>query len=224
MVDVFKMDLKTRKILVFLVWLFIVLSGPISVLVNSSFTSVGSNPINIMNWLQRLSGLLLFSLLFTQIMLGYFMDKLVQVVGSKAYLFHVVQGISIFFLLLLHPLMELGIIYKITESFVDTMAVFIPRISSQREIYLTYAKGAVVLLFLTIGAGYFRTNRLLRKHWRKIHILNYGVFYLIFLHMRVGSDITTAPFIYVSWIALAGVTITLALKLRNLLLKDSKKP
>lgn len=210
-----RMNLSRRKYIFLTLWALVVLSGPIAVLRNTPLDNITIDSINFFNFLQRISGVLLFSLIFTQIILGSQMDKMNQIVGSKAYWFHITQGVGIFFLVLFHPLMELVITYQISESILKALAIFIPRLNTQNEVYLTFGKLGVVILCLTISAGYFRTKQILRRYWHTIHLLNYALFYLVYYHMRVGQDITTPPFLWVTWLALVSVTMSLILKLKN---------
>ena|SRR3989344_5264897 len=200
------MSLNSRKNLFYLLW-FLVLTSPfITVFKNTEITKVFSNDLILLNVIQRIAGLLAFTLISIQIVIGLFMEKWVQVVGSKAYRVHIVQGILTYGLVLFHPMMEMAIVYNLTQNFLNSLAVILPRFDSQREVYLVYGKTALLLMTFAVTAAYFRTKPFFRQNWKKFHILNYFVFYSVFLHMRVGTDITTAPFVWVSWAALFFVT------------------
>ena len=212
------MELKIRKFIFYIFWFLSLVIPFITVFRNSPINTIFSNEIVALNVVQRISGLLLFTLISMQIILGSNMDWWLQVFGSKAYRVHIVQGLFIYGLALFHPLMEVSIVYKISESLLDALYVFVPSIKSTRDIYLIYGRSA--LIFLTIGvlASYFRTMPFLRKNWKVFHIINYLVFYAVYFHMRVGSDIMTWPFSWFSWVALTGVTASVINKyiLRNL--------
>jgi len=77
--------------------------------------------------------------------------------------------------------------------------------------------GKVALLLLTLGviAGYFRTRPFFRRNWRKFHVVNYIAFLAIILHSRnLGTDARTPPFVWVYWIAVIAVCLTLIYKLK----------
>ena len=136
------------------------------------------------------------------------MDWWVQIIGAKAYRIHITQGMVAYGLILIHPLMESLIVYKITGSVMKSIFVFVPKLETQREIYLTLGRTALLLMTISVIAAFFRTNPVLRRNWRKLHVLNYLTFYIVYYHMRVGSDITTAPFVWVSWVALASISLS----------------
>ena len=202
------MSLKTRKYLWLLIWILLIASGPLTVLINTDLSRVGNNQINLINFFQRMSGLLAFTLISIQIVLGHWMNKWTQIIGSKAYAFHVAQGIFTYLLVLFHPSMHLLITYELSKSILDTLGELIPRLNNQTETYLSYGKLSLVLITITVPAGYFRTKPFFRRNWQKLHIVNYFLFYSIYLHMRVGSDITSPPFVLVSWVALGLVTFS----------------
>ena len=200
------MNLKNRKYLLFTIWLLLVLSAPYTVLQNTPWTEANSETVLLVNFLQRVSGLLAFILISIQVVLGHWMSKFTQIGGAKAFNWHIVQGIFTFLLVLFHPFLYSVITYQTSNSLLNAILVITPSLKNQSEIYLTYGKLSFLLITITVITGYFRSKPFFRRHWLKFHILNYFVFYSVFIHMRIGSDIMTPPFVWISWLALALVS------------------
>jgi len=200
------MSLKSRLFTFYLLWLLIVLIGPLTVLRNTSLDLLFSNSVVFINTLQRFSGTMAFSLIFIQIILGKEMNKMVQLIGAKAYWIHVLQGLTIYSLILIHPTMYILFNYSLTKNLFDSLLLIMPTFRDQAEIYLVFGKSAFLIFSLTVGAAYFRTKPFLRKYWDKIHLLNYFVFYFVFYHARVGSDLGSQPFDTFYWIAFVIIT------------------
>lgn len=197
------MTLRQRKIFWFLVWLAIVLSGPFTVLRNAPDSF--SNDLILINVIQRLAGLTAFSLLFVQIMLGSFMGRWVQILGARAFKFHVTEGLVAYGFILTHPLMQVLIDYKAR----GVLGAFLTLLPGQ-DIFLNFGKMALVLLTIAVPAAYLRTKPFFRRNWRVFHILNYLAFFFIVVHSRgVGTDVSTPPFVWVHRAAILGVTYSL---------------
>lgn len=195
------------------VWLFLILSGPVSILRNIPISTVLSDQSLQINFLQRIFGLLAFTLLFIQIMIGAFMKRWVQIIGAKAYKYHITQGLFTYGVVLVHPTLFSILNWKLFGSFKIFLlpSGFYPL---DYERFLVPARVAFVLLTIGVAAGYFRTKPFFRRHWRKFHILNYLAFFLIVLHSKaIGSDIATPPFVWVYYFAITAVAITVLYKL-----------
>jgi len=206
------MNLNTRKKVFLIIWIIILLLGPITVLVNTSYESL-TNPLVLTNFFQRLTGLTAYTLLGIQIILGSNMDRFVQVVGARAYKLHITQGLITYGFVLFHPLLENLLVYQITRSLVSAIQVFIPSFTTQRDIFLVFGRTAFILLTIAVFASYFRTKTFFRRNWRAFHILNYLVFYLVFIHARVGSDVKSFPFVLVYWLLIIIVSFSVILRL-----------
>ena len=61
-------------------------------------------PVILTNLIQRFLGLAAFTLLFIQLISGAFMDKLTKKFGGRVFKFHIFEGILIYCLAVLHPL------------------------------------------------------------------------------------------------------------------------
>jgi predicted ferric reductase len=190
----FPMTLTQRKYFWFTLWLILILVGPVTVLKNTSINTALSNNIQLLNVFQRITGLLAFVMLFSQIILGGFMDKWVQILGSKAYKWHVTQGLVAYGFIFVHPL--LYIIPSVNST--GILRSIIPIYSNPFELALTLGRIALVLLIIGLISAYFRTKPFFRKNWRIFHMLNYFSFFLVFFHARgIGSDVYSYPFVIV---------------------------
>lgn len=210
------MSYRKNIIIYWFLWFLIVISAPITVINNSSREVVFSNPIVLTNFFQRILGLLAFNLFFIQIILGSQINRWVRFIGAKAYRIHIIQGILAYGIMFMHPLFENIIVYQISENIIDSLLIVIPSVATQRGILLIFGRVAFLLASISVAASYFRTKIFFRRNWRLFHIFNYPVFYLIFLHMRLGTDTKSAPFVWISWFALISVTLTLVNRVLNL--------
>ena len=187
---------------------------PISsaILSNTSLEQALGNPIILTNIFQRITGLLAFTLLFMQIMIGAHMNRWVQIIGAKAYKIHITQGLVSYGFMLIHPLFESAIVYQVSRSLTEAILTLKPSIATQRDLLLTFGRTSFVLVTIAVIASYFRTKPFFRRNWRAFHILNYLAFFLVFFHARVGTDTFTPPFLYVYWLATTLVSGTLIYK------------
>lgn len=131
--------------------------------------------------LANLAGLLAFTLIFLQIVVGSFINLLRPVVGNKAILnFHIWQGIAAFILAHLHPLF-----FAISLGF--------KRILTMGG-YVVWGRVALLLIVVSVAAGLLRTLPWMQKHWRWVHRLNYLIFALIYWHSwSLGDDVKEFP-------------------------------
>lgn len=204
------------RLIFIILWVGLILIGPITVFRNTSLELALSNQTMTLNFFQRIVGLLAFSLIAWQIILGAFMDRWIQKLGPWVLKFHFMEGALIYTLVLLHPLLFVLFNFKLMGK-LDPFYVFTDIcVLCQKpiEYFYTFARTAFWLITVAVVAAKFRTHPSLRLHWRKFHILNYVVFYLIALHSWfVGSDIQTVPFIWFYWLAVVAISLTVFYKL-----------
>src|SRR3990167_9760171 len=98
------MSIGVGKPLFLFLWFVTLLIAPLTIL---RLTPPGSidNPILITNFFQRLTGLTAFILLFWQIILGSYMTPLTEKLGGWVFKFHTTQGIFVYGLILIHPML-----------------------------------------------------------------------------------------------------------------------
>ena len=128
------MTLRQKRIFWFFVWLLIILSGPVTVLRNI-LTEFPQDYVAFINIFQRVTGLLAFSLIFVQIMLGSFMSRWVQILGARAYKVHITQGLITYGFIFIHPIFNV-IITKQRVGALGSVLSLLPNFSTQREIIL----------------------------------------------------------------------------------------
>jgi predicted ferric reductase len=144
----------------------------------------------------RLTGLYGFILIFVQIMIGAYMDFARRVFGPRILNFHIQEGFVAYGLILAHPVLFL--LNKALAGAPDMLDLLVPRFTTSYEVYLSFGKFGFILLTIAVLATRFRKTPFLQKHWRKLHILNYVAFWLIFSHsFNVGSDTQAGVF---SWL------------------------
>lgn len=130
----------------------------------------------------RLAGLVAFTLIFLQLVIGSLMVKLRPIFGSAVLRLHICQGIVAFILAWLHPL------FLISQWGVTTVLGL--------GGYYLWGKVGLALLTLAVLAGLLRTRKFLARHWRWIHRLNYVTLAVIYIHSwNVGSDTHTFPMV-----------------------------
>lgn len=212
------MKLIHRRIFWSLIWIVVVFAGPVTVLVNTPVSeALGNRPL-LINILQRMSGLVAFSLLFVQIILGAFMGKWTQILGAKAYWVHINQGLLAYVFIFIHPITQMLLDYE-ARGLQGALLTFLPGF----DIFLNFGKLAFVFLTAAVVIGYFRTKPFLRRNWRKLHILNYLAFFLIAIHSRnLGTDVSAPPFVFIFSIALLIVPLTIVYRLIPSMVKIKK--
>lgn len=144
----------------------------------------------------KLFGLYAFVLLWAQIITGPFTKPLSRIYGpAKVLRWHKTQGIFTFLLSTLHPILfHIGMFFTTNNMF---------GFFTDLEVYLNsptfawtahFGPFAWMLMILTVATAILRDHPLIFKHWRKIHMLNYVIFILAFVHsFNIGSDTQTEP-------------------------------
>lgn len=141
------------------------------------------------------------------------MGRWVQILGAKAYKYHITEGLVTYGFILIHPFMQVLLSFNVS-GIKGALLAFVPFFNTRTEIFLSYGRIAFVLLTIGIAAGYFRTKPFFRRHWLKFHIVNYIAFFFIAVHSwGVGTDIRTPPFVWVFWAAVFLVSLTAVYKL-----------
>jgi predicted ferric reductase len=219
------MGLGFKKFLFYLVWLVALSLGPITIIRNSSGLEIFGDEKLLINFLQRLTGLLAFTLITFQIILGSQMTKLIEKLGGWIFSFHVTEGLFVLGIVLLHPLLFTLLNY-LSGGLSAALLTILPRFNPNQEIWYSFGKFGLLLILTAIFAGYFRQRPFLRKNWRKFHILNYFAFILVAIHAYFsGSDAWTAPFSWFYWLAIGVVLFLILLRLnvfrKNLLVSRS---
>jgi len=209
-----------KKFLFYFVWVVLLLIGPLTIRRNTPLRLILGDELLIINFLQRFTGLLAFTLLAIQIILGSLMPRLIDKLGGWIFNFHQAEGLWVWGIILLHPAFFALLNYT-NSGLLAALLTIIPRFSPSIELWYSFGKFAFLLITTAVLAGYFREKPFLRKHWRKFHILNYFGFAFVAVHSYFsGTDTWTAPFSWLYWVAVLLVATTILLRL-NLLRKRS---
>lgn len=192
------------------IWLIVVSVGPITLLINFPLESLFVKQALTINFFQRLIGLILFSLIFTQVVLGSQLSSWIEKLTGKIFRFHIVEGVVSYILMIAHPILG-------SLNGVSLIPIF-----TRNELLYNLGRFGFMLFTIGVFAGLYRSQPFIIRHWKKFHMLNYVAFFLIAVHSYyVGSDTQSFPFIVLWWIATITVSIIVILKLKNLLLKPS---
>ena len=192
-----------------LIWFTLLSISTYAIVVNSApLNKLVSDTDLLINFFQRLTGFLAFNLLFFQILTGSLMPKLRRKLGSIIFKFHLIQGALAYSLIIMHPLLFIILNFRLTNKF-DPFYVFTDFcvLCSKRLEYF-YTLGRISFWLITSGvvAAKLRSSIILRKNWRRVHVLNYLAFFLVSAHAYfVGTDIKLEPtsFIYFTYITVA---------------------
>jgi len=206
------MSIGVGKPLFLFLWFVTLLIAPLTIL---SLTPPGSidNPTLITNFFQRLTGLAAFILLFWQIILGSYMTLLTEKLGGWVFKFHTTQGLFIYGLILIHPMLYTLFNYFNLGIFNPLFTIF-PMSLTGRELWISFGRFAFLLLTVGVAAGYFRTKPFFREKWRSLHILNYVAFLFVAVHAYfTGTDAWTPPFSWFYWFAVLIVGLTILRRL-----------
>lgn len=193
----------SRKGFIVLVWILIILVGPITLFINTDLNLTFSNSLLVINLFQRLTGMLAFSFLFVQILLGSYMNFWTKFLGALTFKYHVVEGIVGYGMFLAHPLLYVVFTYVALQKLTTFILPDLSINTANYELFLTYGRIGFILLSIGVAAALLRNNPRLRHSWRKFHILNYFSFFFVAVHaFNVGTDMNLAPFNFFFWIAL----------------------
>lgn len=172
-----------------------------------------------MNLIQRALGLVAFTLLFWQIMLGAFMEKWTKKFGGWVFRFHIIEGVFIYLLVVLHPVFFMLYNYFYGRGF-DPFYVFtqVCVLCRPRELYYTLGRVSFWLVNIVIYTVIFRSaTPYLRANWRKLHVINYVIFLLVGIHgFSSGTDFRVMPFFAFAVVAYLIVIYRIILKLPSL--------
>lgn len=166
---------KYFKYIYWIIWLGLVILGPYTILK----TPISST----LNLLERVSGVIVFSLLFIQIVLKKNINPL------------------IYLLVFIHPLFLFVFNYKVFHT-LDPFYIFTQVcLLCKTNLELFYTFGRLGFWFLTLAV--FAAN------WQKLYFVNYVVFFLVALHgWFVGSDFHAFPLNFFFWLSILAVFLT----------------
>ena len=126
----------------------------------------------------------------------YWTNKL----GGWVFNFHIMEGIAIYTLILMHPIMFVLMNHFIGKGF-DAFFVFLGfcvLCHTKLDLYYMLGRTAFWLLNISVWAGLLRAStQFMRVNWRKFHVLNYLIFLIVGFHgFLLGTDFSYPPFIF----------------------------
>ena len=158
-----------------------------------------------------LFGLLAFTFLWIQLMIGSLMP-LLRKVYRRIERFHRIEGVFVLLFATLHPLW-------LTIGYGLETVIKRDYVSPEKKIYIYFAYTALSLMYLTVTTALLSRWQKLQSWWRKIHLLNYVVFYVALIHSwNLGSDVQTTGLRILWWGY--GIAVTAALGYRIFFRRD----
>ena len=219
------MSLKQKRLLFYFIIVLLVLTGPVTVILNTKWDLLPMSNVLIATTIQRMAGLVAFTLLFIQILLGSSLDKWLKILGAKAYKYHIIIGTLAYMTIFIHPLIYFYLRFDATKI-LDPFFIyseFCILCETKNDLYLTFGRVSFWLITATILAAIGRTYVSLRRNWRYIHILNYIAFFFVAYHaMKLGTDTLSIPFVVVYYGAIIIVS-AIVLKKIAVLFKENFK-
>lgn len=210
--------MKKSKIGFWVIWLVLVLLGPYFITKTVVFPKIFSDYGLTLNFLERVSGVSIFTLLFIQIVLGAYMEKLSDKLGNWVYKVYTIQGPVIYLLAIVHPFFQLIFNYKLFHTldpfYIYTQVCFLCK--NKTELLYSFGRLAFWFLTLDVFAAIFKnSDGWLKKNWKKLHLFNYYiVFFLVAIHgYFLGSDFKVFPLNYFFYTSIMFVLTTVILKL-----------
>ena len=210
-----------KKILFWLILAGILFLVPITVLHNTPLSIALKYHASTTNFLQRLLGLAIYILLFSQILITEYIEKLKKWLGSSIYNFSIWQGILICILVLIHPLMFL--LYRhFNGNGTDPFFIFTDVCGfcqTKMDFYYTLGRFAFWIFSVGIIAWIFKSSiPFLKKDWKSFNVISFVVFLLSGIHgFLTGMDFTTKPFYYFAIISYLVVLYIVVRKLPHLI-------
>lgn len=202
-----------RKLSFFIIWVILIAVAVFTLFRVTSLSFALSYPVRITNFIERGLGLIVFNLLFVQIVLGFFMGTLTRKLGQWVLKFHVINGILAYLLAFFHAFSYVLINYFSGHG-MDIYVAFINVCLICKEpvnYYLTIGRVAFWILTVGVFAAVFRKHNLwFSKNWRNLHTVNYVVFVLAAAHgFLLGTDFRTMPFFALAIVEIFCVLIIL---------------
>lgn len=174
--------------------------------------------IETINLIQRVTGITAFALITLQIFLSS---------NRKFLKFHMLNGILAYTFVFIHPILMILYRYSYSGDF-DPFYVYTDLCvlcDGTYEHYVNLGRISFYLLTVSVFVAKFRkgisilgksTSDWIVNNWRKLHVINYLVFYLISIHAyNLGSDVSKKWFIYLFWFCQVVVIYTILKRIKE---------
>ena len=161
--------------------------------------------------MMRAAGHVALVLLFIQVALGPNVRSIARWLGVPSLLrVHMSLGLTTLAFALLHPVLFLWARTLRAERF-EPLKVFFPPTGDYYHNRLFLGAVGLYLLVVAIGAGAYGP-RIAPRLWRRVHMLNYGVFIALWYHaVSIGSE-TRHPVLIALYGAMLGAVVFLAVR------------
>lgn len=211
------------KNLFLVIYILLLLIPGFTILKDARLDLIFANPPDVVYLFLRLAALYGITLMFVQLILGSYMQKFISIYGSKILRWHVSQGLITYGLVLAHPLLYTVYTAQVMQVF-DPIRTFWPNFSGLNEYYISFGRLGLYLLTIGVFFAYFRSHKLIIKHWRKFHIANYVAFALILFHSwSIGSDTHTPPFVFLYPVFIVGLAAAIFYRRVYRIFKDYRR-
>ena len=205
-----------KKLLFFVVWLAFILIGLYTIKTNVNLALIVHSRSALAGLSQRVFGILVYILMFSQIVLGANMEWWTEKFGGWVFRFHIWEGVFVYLFILIHTFSFVLFNYFLFHRF-DPMFTYLDvcvLCKTTLDYFYTIGRIDFWLLTITVFAGLFRASTpFMRANWRKFHVLNYLVFLLTGVHAYfLGTDFSTKPFFYFAIFAYAVVLYIVVFK------------
>lgn len=197
---------KLLKYGVAVLWV-VILATPAAIFISSRDAAAYTEASSIF----PLFGLIAFTLIWSQIMLGAFMRPL-EKIYPKIFPLHIFFGIATLIFAVLHP-------FLFTLNFIPDRLSDYLSYSYTTPALKTYVQlGQIGFLLLVAGvlAGLLRNWPPIKRYWHWFHLVNYAVFFLTFFHSwNLGTDVQGSEILRSLWIFF-GVTVIIGFIYRRI--------
>lgn len=212
------------KNLFLVIYIVLLIIPGFTILKDAQLDVIFANPPDVVYLFLRLAALYGVTLMFVQLILGSYMQKFISIYGGNILRWHIRQGLITYGIVLAHPLLYTVYGAQITQIF-DPIRTLWPNLSDVNEYYISFGRLGLYLLTIGIFFAYFRSHKLILKHWRKFHIVNYVAFAFILFHSwSIGSDTRTAPFIFLYPIFVGGLVAAIFYRRIYRAFRDYRRP
>ena len=203
-----------KKIYFFTIWIILIVIPVFTLFRVFDPSFVLAYPSRIANFAERGVGLIVFNLLFAQIILGAFIEKLTKKFGQWVFKFHAFNGLLVYSLAFLHAFSYVLIGYFSGHG-MDPYVAFINVClicKTPNDYFLTLGRISFWILTIGVFAAIFRKyNSWFSKNWKSLHIVNYVVFIFVAAHgFLLGSDFKSMPFFAIAAAETLCILIVLA--------------
>ena len=207
--------MKHKSFLFYFIWFSIILISSFSIISGPYFLGF-KKILPLLNFIQRVSALILLPLIAFQIFLGSSMTRLTEKLGGWVLRFHFRQGIIIALLIFIHPITLLVQNFIATHKFNPfyVFTDFCLLCPIKLEFYYSLGRIGFWLILIAVIAAKLRNWDWWRQNWRYFHILNYFAFFFVSVHgFFVGTDTKSNIYLPLFFVSIALVVFSITTRI-----------